>query len=106
VDESADPSRVCWQLCMHGHGERVYGKASSVCAREGHKLADWHRLLLLLLLTGGVAVSGLEMAQNAMMSTWSSEEVDHRLKVGGTHTHTHTRIGGRGGGGGCQWHCI
>lgn len=30
---------------------------------------------------GGVAVSGLEMAQNATMSNWSSEEVDARLKV-------------------------
>uniref|UniRef100_A0A383VGJ9 Glutamate dehydrogenase n=2 Tax=Tetradesmus obliquus TaxID=3088 RepID=A0A383VGJ9_TETOB len=30
---------------------------------------------------GGVAVSGLEMAQNACMSTWSSEQVDERLKV-------------------------
>jgi glutamate dehydrogenase (NADP+) len=44
-------------------------------------------LLLLLPMfcpqTGGVAVSGLEMAQNATMTTWSSEEVDNRLKVGG-----------------------
>lgn len=31
---------------------------------------------------GGVAVSGLEMAQNASMTSWSSEEVDARLKVG------------------------
>jgi glutamate dehydrogenase (NADP+) len=31
---------------------------------------------------GGVAVSGLEMAQNACMTTWSSEQVDERLKVG------------------------
>lgn len=31
---------------------------------------------------GGVAVSGLEMAQNASMSVWSSQEVDDRLKVG------------------------
>lgn len=30
---------------------------------------------------GGVAVSGLEMAQNACMSVWTSEEVDNRLKV-------------------------
>lgn len=30
---------------------------------------------------GGVAVSGLEMAQNAGMTTWTSEEVDARLKV-------------------------
>ncbi|KAF8059195.1 NADP-specific glutamate dehydrogenase [Scenedesmus sp. PABB004] len=30
---------------------------------------------------GGVAVSGLEMAQNACMSTWSAEEVDARLKT-------------------------
>ncbi|WIA23076.1 hypothetical protein OEZ86_009988 [Tetradesmus obliquus] len=29
---------------------------------------------------GGVAVSGLEMAQNATMTTWSSEDVDERLK--------------------------
>jgi len=29
---------------------------------------------------GGVAVSGLEMAQNRMLLTWSAEEVDHRLK--------------------------
>jgi glutamate dehydrogenase (NADP+) len=29
---------------------------------------------------GGVAVSGLEMAQNAMMSTWTREEVDAKLK--------------------------
>lgn len=30
---------------------------------------------------GGVAVSGLEMAQNAGMTQWSCEEVDDRLKV-------------------------
>jgi glutamate dehydrogenase (NADP+) len=30
---------------------------------------------------GGVAVSGLEMAQNATMTTWSNEEVDKRLEV-------------------------
>jgi glutamate dehydrogenase (NADP+) len=30
---------------------------------------------------GGVAVSGLEMAQNATMTTWSSEDVDERLRV-------------------------
>lgn len=30
---------------------------------------------------GGVAVSGLEMAQNACMSVWATEEVDNRLKV-------------------------
>jgi glutamate dehydrogenase (NADP+) len=29
---------------------------------------------------GGVAVSGLEMAQNRMLLTWSAEEVDRRLK--------------------------
>ena len=28
---------------------------------------------------GGVATSGLEMSQNAMHLSWSSEEVDHRL---------------------------
>lgn len=31
--------------------------------------------------SGGVAVSGLEMAQNATMTTWSSADVDERLKV-------------------------
>jgi glutamate dehydrogenase (NADP+) len=31
---------------------------------------------------GGVAVSGLEMAQNATMSVWTREEVDQRLQVG------------------------
>lgn len=30
---------------------------------------------------GGVAVSGLEMAQNAGMTTWTHEQVDARLKV-------------------------
>ncbi len=30
---------------------------------------------------GGVAVSGLEMSQNAMKFSWSSEEVDEKLKV-------------------------
>ena len=30
---------------------------------------------------GGVAVSGLEMSQNAMKLNWSNEEVDERLKV-------------------------
>ncbi|MBN2149799.1 MAG: glutamate dehydrogenase, partial [Candidatus Lokiarchaeota archaeon] len=29
---------------------------------------------------GGVAVSGLEMAQNAMHLTWTSVEVDNRLR--------------------------
>jgi glutamate dehydrogenase (NADP+) len=29
---------------------------------------------------GGVAVSGLEMAQNSMRLSWSREEVDGRLK--------------------------
>ena len=30
---------------------------------------------------GGVAVSGLEMSQNSMRLTWTSEEVDQKLKV-------------------------
>ena len=30
---------------------------------------------------GGVAVSGLEMAQNAMMLSWTAKEVDDRLKA-------------------------
>ena len=30
---------------------------------------------------GGVAVSGLEMSQNAMRLQWTSEEVDKKLKV-------------------------
>jgi glutamate dehydrogenase (NADP+) len=30
---------------------------------------------------GGVAVSGLEMAQNRMLLNWSAEEVDRRLKA-------------------------
>ena len=29
---------------------------------------------------GGVSVSGLEMAQNAQMLSWSAEEVDKKLK--------------------------
>lgn len=29
---------------------------------------------------GGVAVSGLEMAQDASMTSWTFEEVDNRLK--------------------------
>ena len=29
---------------------------------------------------GGVAVSGLEMSQNSMFSSWSREEVDNKLK--------------------------
>jgi len=29
---------------------------------------------------GGVAVSGLEMSQNAQLATWSHEKVDQRLK--------------------------
>jgi len=30
---------------------------------------------------GGVAVSGLEMAQNSMRLNWTSEEVDNRLRL-------------------------
>ncbi len=30
---------------------------------------------------GGVAVSGLEMAQNRMLLNWSAEEVDQRLRA-------------------------
>jgi glutamate dehydrogenase (NADP+) len=30
---------------------------------------------------GGVAVSGLEMAQNSMRLNWPREEVDNRLKI-------------------------
>jgi glutamate dehydrogenase (NADP+) len=30
---------------------------------------------------GGVAVSGLEMAQNSMRYSWTREEVDHRLRI-------------------------
>ena len=30
---------------------------------------------------GGVAVSGLEMAQNSMRLNWPMEEVDNRLKI-------------------------
>lgn len=29
---------------------------------------------------GGVAVSGLEMAQNSQRTSWTSEEVDNKLK--------------------------
>lgn len=34
---------------------------------------------------GGVAVSGLEMSQNAMRLQWTSEEVDNKLKVMSLH---------------------
>ena len=34
---------------------------------------------------GGVAVSGLEMSQNAMRLQWTSEEVDNKLKVASAH---------------------
>jgi glutamate dehydrogenase (NADP+) len=30
---------------------------------------------------GGVAISGLEMAQNRMLLNWSAEEVDQRLRT-------------------------
>ena len=30
---------------------------------------------------GGVAVSGLEMSQNSMFSSWSREEVDQKLQI-------------------------
>ena len=30
---------------------------------------------------GGVAVSGLEMAQNSLRYSWTREEVDHRLQT-------------------------
>lgn len=30
---------------------------------------------------GGVAVSGLEMSQNAMRLQWTTEEVDNKLKA-------------------------
>jgi glutamate dehydrogenase (NADP+) len=30
---------------------------------------------------GGVSISGLEMSQNSMRIAWSSEEVNHRLKM-------------------------
>ena len=38
-------------------------------------------LLLQAANAGGVAVSGLEMSQNAMRLQWTSEEVDSKLKV-------------------------
>jgi hypothetical protein len=38
-------------------------------------------LLCAVAAAGGVAVSGLEMAQNACMTTWTAEQVDERLKV-------------------------
>jgi glutamate dehydrogenase (NADP+) len=41
-----------------------------------HNFAD-----LPICVAGGVAVSGLEMAQNATMTTWSPEDVDERLKA-------------------------
>ena len=37
---------------------------------------------------GGVAVSGLEMAQNATMTTWSQDEVDKKLEVRLTTLHS------------------
>ncbi|NLW83451.1 MAG: NADP-specific glutamate dehydrogenase [Phycisphaerae bacterium] len=40
---------------------------------------------------GGVAVSGLEMAQNAMHTNWSREEVDARLKYIMESIHTQAR---------------
>jgi len=36
---------------------------------------------------GGVAVSGLEMAQNRMLLNWSAEEVDQRLRTIVTNIH-------------------
>jgi glutamate dehydrogenase (NADP+) len=44
---------------------------------------------------GGVAVSGLEMAQNATMSVWTREEVDQRLQVcvGGGEGHAVVGVG-------------
>jgi glutamate dehydrogenase (NADP+) len=41
---------------------------------------------------GGVAVSGLEMAQNTQMSRWSSEEVDQQLREILTRIHRTVRV--------------
>ena len=40
---------------------------------------------------GGVAVSGLEMAQNSQKLSWSAEEVDEKLKSIMTVSYTHLR---------------
>ncbi|MEG0013843.1 MAG: NADP-specific glutamate dehydrogenase [Cellulosilyticaceae bacterium] len=40
---------------------------------------------------GGVATSGLEMAQNSMRYSWSFEEVDEKLRSIMTNIHTHAR---------------
>ena len=37
---------------------------------------------------GGVAVSGLEMAQNSARLSWTKEEVDEKLKVAPTSEHS------------------
>jgi len=40
---------------------------------------------------GGVAVSGLEMAQNSMRTMWTSEDVDNKLKIIMTNIHSDCR---------------
>jgi glutamate dehydrogenase (NADP+) len=44
---------------------------------------------------GGVAVSGLEMSQNAMHLQWTAEEVDERLKTIMHNIHDNTKKYGR-----------
>lgn len=70
-------AEVDW--CLPYKGEFVH--------RKQQKRAMWfllvitHMCLLQAANAGGVAVSGLEMSQNAMRLQWTSEEVDNKLKV-------------------------
>jgi glutamate dehydrogenase (NADP+) len=57
--------------------------ANMPCTADAAELFETHRIFYApgkASNAGGVATSGLEMAQNAMRLTWNREEVDQRLK--------------------------
>jgi glutamate dehydrogenase (NADP+) len=53
----------------------VHFDAADVISASGVVLAPWKAAN-----AGGVAISGLEMTQNAIRMSWTREEIDQRLQ--------------------------
>jgi len=70
---------------LHEHGVKVVAEAANMpLTAEATEFLKSKQVLLgpsKAVNAGGVAVSGLERTQNALMQSWSSEKVDKRLKA-------------------------
>jgi glutamate dehydrogenase (NADP+) len=82
--ENEIEERDAYNLINHGIKVVCEG-ASMPCTREAMKVLLSRRDVLYApskaASAGGVAVAGLEMAQNSMRLSWTSEEVDNRLRL-------------------------